>query len=149
MYMDKNKKIIIICKFNLKNKCKFGEKCKFRHLNLSELSDILNKFESLKNENESLKLDLKEKYQKISNLEKKYGDVTNLEKTSQKPLYNSLFKEKIDKPEDSGIASDNDWIKVENKSRKKVEKLNVYKSNDCIKSVQKNGELLSQNELNY
>ena len=104
--MHKNKKIIIICKFNLKNKCKFGEKCRFRHLNVSELNDILNKFESLKNENESLKLDLKEKYQKISNLEKNYGDVINLEKTSQKPLYNSLFKAKIDKPEDSGIASD-------------------------------------------
>ena len=64
MYMHKNKKIIIICKFNLKNKCKF------RHLNVSELNDILNKFKSLKNENESLKLDLKEKYQKISNLKK-------------------------------------------------------------------------------
>ena len=36
---------------------------------------------------------------------------------------------------------------MENKSRKKVEKLNVYKSNDFIKNVQKNGELLTQNEL--
>ena len=47
----------------------------------------INKFENLKNENESLKLDLKEKCQKISNFEKKYGDVTNLEKIS-------VFKEK-------------------------------------------------------
>ena len=45
-----------------------------------KLNDILNKLESLKNENESLKLDLKEKCQKISYFEKKYGDVTKLEK---------------------------------------------------------------------
>ena len=35
MYMHKNKKIII-CKFNLKNKCKFGEECKF-NFNLTKL----------------------------------------------------------------------------------------------------------------
>jgi hypothetical protein len=46
MYIHRNKKIII-CKFNLKNKCKFGEKCKFRHLNIDELNDILNRFEDL------------------------------------------------------------------------------------------------------
>ena len=58
--MHKNKKITI-CKFNLKNKCKFGEKCKFRHLNIDELNDILNKFEDLKEENQSLKKNLTEK----------------------------------------------------------------------------------------
>ena len=41
MYMHKNKKIII-CKFNLKYKCKLGEKCKFKHLNINELNEILN-----------------------------------------------------------------------------------------------------------
>jgi hypothetical protein len=60
MYMHKNKNIII-CKFNLKIKCKFGEKCKFRHLNIDELNDILNKFEDLKQENESLKKNLTER----------------------------------------------------------------------------------------
>jgi len=39
MYMHENKKIII-CKFNLKNKCQFGEKCKFRHISINELNDI-------------------------------------------------------------------------------------------------------------
>ena len=68
--MHKNKKIII-CKFNLKNKCLFGEKCKFRHISISELNDILNKMEDLKQENESLKLDLKEKSREIRNLEKR------------------------------------------------------------------------------
>ena len=53
MYTHANKKIII-CKFNLKNKCKFGEKCKIRHLNVNELNDILTKFECLKQEYESL-----------------------------------------------------------------------------------------------
>jgi len=63
--------------FNLKNKCKYGEKCKYRHLNGSELNDIVNKYESLKQENVSLKSVLKEKCQKISYLEKKYYDGTN------------------------------------------------------------------------
>ena len=70
MYMHKNKKIII-CKFNLKNKCLFGEKCKFRHISINELNDILNKIEDFKQENESLKLDLKEKSREIRNLEKR------------------------------------------------------------------------------
>ena len=33
--MYRNKKIIM-CKFNLKNKCKFDEKCQFSHLNVDE-----------------------------------------------------------------------------------------------------------------
>ena len=57
--MYKNKKIII-CKFNLKNKCLFGEKCKFRHLNIKELNDVLKKVENFKRDNESLKSELKE-----------------------------------------------------------------------------------------
>ncbi len=52
---------ITMCKFNLKNKCKLGEKCKFKHLNINELNDILNKFEGLKQEYESLKRNFKEK----------------------------------------------------------------------------------------
>ena len=69
MYMHKNKKIII-CKFNLKYKCKLGEKCKFKHLNINELNEILNKFEGLKQEYESLKKDFKENGEKLSNLDK-------------------------------------------------------------------------------
>ena len=57
--------------------------------------------------------------------------------TSQNLKNNSLFKEKIDKLEDSGIDSDNVLIKVENKSRKKVEKLDVYKSNYVSKVFKK------------
>ena len=92
MYMHKNKKIII-CKFNLKNKCHFGEKCNFRHIRLDELNNILNKMEDLKQENESLKLDLKEKSREIRNLEIKYCDVTNDNVYAlEKPLYSSLFK---------------------------------------------------------
>jgi len=67
MYIHTKKKIII-CKFYLKNKCQFGEKCKFRHIGVSELNDILNKFEDLKQENTSLKRNLKDKNIKLSNL---------------------------------------------------------------------------------
>jgi hypothetical protein len=95
MYMHKNKKIII-CKFNLKNKCKFGEECKFKHLNLNEMNKILIEFEDLKQKYESLKRNLKEKCQNLSNLEKKDCDVTNESPhTLSKPLYNSFFKENM------------------------------------------------------
>ena len=76
--------------------------------------------EDLKQENESLKLDLKEKSREIRNLEKKNCDVTNDNVHAlEKPLYSSLFKNnkrvnlknksikkkenKLDKSEDSGI----------------------------------------------
>ncbi len=62
---------------NLKNKCQYGEKCKFRDISINELNDILNKMEDLKQENESLNLDLKEKSWEIRNLKKKNCDVTN------------------------------------------------------------------------
>ena len=88
------KKKIIICKFNLKNKCQFGEKCKFKHLSLNAMNEILNKFEDIKQENVSLKRNLKEKLKMISNLDKDSCDVTNNNvKELDKPLYNSFFKE--------------------------------------------------------
>jgi hypothetical protein len=88
------KKKIIICKFNLKNKCQFGEKCKFKHLSINALNKILNEFEDTKQENVSLKRNLKEKLKMISNLDKDSCDVTNNNvKELDKPLYNSFFKE--------------------------------------------------------
>jgi hypothetical protein len=126
MYTSKK---IIICKFNLKNKCKFGEKCKFQHIGIKELNDILAKFEDLKQENVLLKLNLKKKSIKLSSLENMHCDVTN-ESTYAlvKPLYNSFFsknkvlknqKERFNqlnelkqtvKPEGSGIEEDSKSI---------------------------------------
>ena len=68
MYMHTNKKITI-CKFHLKNKCQSGEKCKFRHLSVNELNDIFTKFKDLKQENTSLKRDLKDKCIKLRNVD--------------------------------------------------------------------------------
>jgi hypothetical protein len=115
--MHKNKKIII-CKFNLKNKCQFGEKCKFRHISINELNDILNRMEDLKQENESLKLGLKEKSREIRNLEKKICDVTNDNVYAlEKPLYSSLFK-------------NNKRVNLKNKSIKKKENKELENSHD-------------------
>ena len=50
--MHSNK--IIICKYYLKNKCKFRKKCKFRHLSVNKMNDILKKYEELKREKTSL-----------------------------------------------------------------------------------------------
>ncbi len=58
---------------------------------------ILIEFEDLKQKYESLKRNLKEKCQNLSNLEKKDCDVTNESPhTLSKPLYNSFFKENIE-----------------------------------------------------
>ena len=69
--MHTKKKNIIICKFNLNNKSKFEEKCRFQHISVNELNDIINKYQDLKQENAPLKLILKEKSLKIINLDKK------------------------------------------------------------------------------
>ena len=52
------RKKIIICKFNIKNKCLFGEKCKFQHLSINAQNENLNKFEGINQENVSLKRNL-------------------------------------------------------------------------------------------
>jgi hypothetical protein len=71
--------------------CKFGEKCKFRNLSVNKINDILNKYQELKQEKASLKLQLKGKCFKLKNLGEKYCDVTNDNVyTLLKPSYNSL-----------------------------------------------------------
>jgi hypothetical protein len=61
------------------------------------MNKILIEFENLKQKYESLKRNLKEKCQNLSNLEKKDCDVTNESPhTLSKPLYNSFFKENIE-----------------------------------------------------
>ena len=91
MYMYKNKKIII-CKFNLKKKCQFGDKCKYRHISVNELNNILASFIGLKEENESLKSVLKDKCRDLSNMYKKSYHVTDYNAALTKPLYNSFFE---------------------------------------------------------
>jgi hypothetical protein len=92
--MQENK--IIICKFNLKNKCYFGKKCRFHHLNLKELSEIIVLMEDLKSENKSLKTELKEKAMELSNLKKKSCDVKrDAVHALEKPLYSSFFNQEI------------------------------------------------------
>jgi len=90
-----SKKNIIICKFiNLNNKCKFGKKCKFQHLNSNEINDIIAKLEDLKLENKSLKLELKEIKVKKSAQPNTHCDVTNGKLENSKMLYSSFFNEK-------------------------------------------------------
>ena len=69
-----------------------AKKYKFRYIDVSELNDILTKFEDLKQENTSLKRGLKDKNIKLSNLKNKYFDVTNDSVHAlEKPLYDSFF----------------------------------------------------------
>ena len=115
MYMHTNKKIII-CKFHLKNKCQSGEKCKFRHVSVNEVNDIFTKFKDLKQENTSLKRDLKDKCIKLRNLEIKYCDVTNDSVHAlAKPLYNSFFNSEI------MLKNQNDGLNQLKKSKEMVD----------------------------
>jgi len=140
-----SKKNIIICKFNLKNKCKFGEKCHFKHLNIDELNDILNKFEDLKQKYDSLEKNFKEKYGKQSNLDKTVCDVikNNINKTS-KPLYNSFFT-KSKHLTDTKIKSDytikaKEVVKSESIVLKSIKpkgiELNSQTNNTILKNVE-------------
>ena len=86
-------KKVIICKFNLKKKCQFGEKCKYRHISVNEINEILASFVGLKQENESLKSVLKDKCRELSNIYKKRCHVTDYNvNVPTKPLYNSFFE---------------------------------------------------------
>jgi len=87
---------IIIFKFNLKNKCKYGDKCKFRHINVHEVNEILSELEDLRRENKSLKSNLKEKCLEINNLNIMHYDVTDSTVHAlKKPLISSLLKNDI------------------------------------------------------
>jgi len=102
--MHTNKKIII-CKFNLKKKFQFGEKCKYRHISVNEINEILASFVGLKQENESLKSVLKDKCRELSNLYKKRCHVTDYNvNVPTKPLYNSFF-EKSESLDDHKVAT--------------------------------------------
>jgi cell shape-determining protein MreC len=73
-----------------------AENLNFSTFSIKELNDILNKFEGLKKEYESLKSNFKENEVKLSNLDKKLCDVTdNNLNTFSKPLYIVAFLKKI------------------------------------------------------
>ena len=60
------------------------------------MNEILNEFEDIKQENVSLKSNLKEIRQKLNKSDKNFCDVTitkNNVNSKDKPLYNSFFKE--------------------------------------------------------
>lgn len=97
MHRENNK----ICKFNLFKKCKFGNKCKFRHINAEDIDKILDDLRYLKAENDSLKKEVQEKNKTIINLKNNNCDVTpNKMHVSEKRSYSSFFKK--NEPESSG-----------------------------------------------
>ena len=66
--MYTQKKEIIICKFNLIEKCKFGSKCKFLHIHKDEIEKALEQLSMLRKENMSLKTELNIKTQEVRKL---------------------------------------------------------------------------------
>ena len=99
-YTQKNK--IIICKYYLKDKCKFGIKCNFLHIKKHEIEHSLEEIIKLRSENTSLKSEFNKMVQekrKLNHHETRncYSEVYGvyvLEKTEKKSSYSSFFKEK-------------------------------------------------------
>ena len=125
---------IIICKFNLKNKCLF------RHLKVNELNVILNELENLKCENILLKSQLKAKCLKMNNSSNKICDVTNdYVHALEKPLYSSFFKQnmkykaefnRINKPLRQIIGHDKSKLneKADESHERKLDKTSIINS---------------------
>ncbi len=100
-------KKIIICKYHLKNKCKFGSKCNFVHIQKKEIEHNLEEVIKLRSENASLKTEFyklvqenrKSKFNESTNASVKAYRVHALQKDieknhEEKITYSSLLKEK-------------------------------------------------------
>jgi len=89
MHCENNK----ICKFNLFKKCKFEDKCKFRHINMDDINHMINELQRLRNENSSLKKQVQSNNKKMINSKSSNCDVTsNTVHASENKTYSSLFK---------------------------------------------------------
>jgi len=85
---------IKICKFNLFKKCKFGDKCKFKHIKIADISQMLNDLRCLKTENDLLRRMVQEKDKMTTNLKNNKSDASSNEVHACKNrLYSSFFKE--------------------------------------------------------
>jgi len=108
-YMYRKK--ILICKYHLKDKCKFGGKCNFLHIQMKEIEQNLEEVSKLRSENLSLKTEFykivqenrKLKLNESTNASNKAHRVHALQKVKEKTYdenfekkatYSSLFKEK-------------------------------------------------------
>ena len=68
-----------ICKFNLFKKCKYGENCKFRHVNIDDINRMVVELQYLKAENDSLKEEIQKKSKMITNSKSNNSDVSSNE----------------------------------------------------------------------
>jgi len=102
-----HRKKIVICKYHLKDKCKFGSKCNFVHIQMKEIEQNLEEIIKLKSENASLKTEFfkmvqenrKLKLNESTNASTKAYRVHALQKGQEKNYeekvtFSSLFKEK-------------------------------------------------------
>ena len=129
-YTQKNK--IIICKYHLKDKCKFGSKCNFLHIQKHEIEHTLEEVIKLRSENTSLKSEFYKMVQEKRKLNhhetrNRYSEVYRvyaLEKTEKKSSYSSFFKEKTTEEKksplvESGIGSSESEDENQDKSTNK------------------------------
>jgi len=86
-------KNIKICKFNLFKKCKFGDKCKFRHINADHINQMLVDLQLLKAENDLLKKAIQQKNKTTRNLKINEIEISaNEVHACDNRLYSSFFK---------------------------------------------------------
>ena len=123
---------IIICKYYLKDKCKFGSKCNFLHIQKHEIEHTLEEVIKLRSENTSLKSEFykmvqekrKLNHHETRNVDSEVYGVYALQKAEKKSSYSSLFKEKTTEGKksplvESGIGSSESEDKNQDKSTNK------------------------------
>jgi len=90
MYSEEKK----ICKFNLIKKCKYGENCKFRHVNICEINQIIVELQYLKTQNDLLKKEVQKMNKTMTNSKNNQNDASpNGVHACGNRMYSSLFKE--------------------------------------------------------
>jgi len=133
-----NKKIII-CKYFLKRKCKFGEDCRFEHIGTSKIAQIFEQLNYLIDENMSLKTELNKLRHEVQKSEKKTHSMKESGvHASKKRFFSSLFK----------TETANENSETTSNLVKAVKKLSTTEVPRCCSSKIKIGKLCSGSSKN-
>lgn len=138
MYTQKSK--IIICKFYIHGKCKFGSDCNYLHIQSKELSKLFEQLVEAQKTNESLKTELKEKNQVIKELELERNNNYQSKKDTVHTLNDRLFSSLFVQNENSKDETKT----IDNQKRVKNGEESTKSNDNQIESIMKRIENIEQ-----